>query len=236
MTELHQVRLIAIDCDGVLIDDTYLAVIERFVTEHGGDYDDETERSIIGLRDVVVADLMAAACGLDQPVQDTLAEIWAERERYLREHPIAVTPGAAGMLASLRELGVRVLCYGGRSREHTFEKHLGGLVDLLDPDVPYVGINEHRPGVEHIVRDVIGCEFDQAVFVDDVSRVAQAARAHGVGFVGFPSSAAHRRQRRFMTDLGVRHIVESLEQVTPELLARVDAELAASTHWPSPRG
>ena len=236
MTELRQVRLVAIDCDGVLINDTYLPVIERFITEHGGEYDDETERSIIGLRDVVVADRMASACGLDQPVADTLAEAWARRERYLREHPIAVTPGAADLLASLRGLGVRVLCYGGRSREHTFDTYLGGLVDLLDPDVPYVGINEHRPGVAHIVRDVIGCEFDQAVFVDDVSGVAQAARAYGVGFIGFPSSAAHQRQRRFMTDLGVRHIVDSLAQITPELLARVDAELVASTHWPSPRG
>jgi beta-phosphoglucomutase-like phosphatase (HAD superfamily) len=236
VTDLRQVRLIAIDCDGVLIDDTYLAVIEQFITGHGGDYDDETERSIIGLRDVVVADLMAKACGLDQPVEETLAAIWAERERYLREHPIAVTAGAAEMLASLRGLGVRVLCYGGRTREHTFDTYLGGLVDLLDPEVPYVSINEHRPGVEHIVRDVIGCEFDQAVFIDDVSRVAQAARAYGVGFIGFPSSAAHQRQRRFMTELGVRHIVGSLAQVTPELLARVDSELAVSTHWPSSRG
>ena len=231
MTELRQVRLIAIDCDGVLINDTYLAVIERFITGHGGDYDDETERSIIGLRDVEVADRLAKACGLDQPVQDTLAEIWAERERYLREQPIAVTPGAARMLASLRDLGVRIVCYGGRTREHTFDKYLGDLVDLLDADVPYVGINEHRPGVRHIVRDVIGCRFDQAVFIDDVSRVAQAARALGAAFIGYPSSAAHQRQRRFMTDHGVRHIVDSLEQVTPELLARVDAELATSTHW-----
>jgi beta-phosphoglucomutase-like phosphatase (HAD superfamily) len=231
VTELRQVRLIAIDCDGVLINDTYLGVIERFVTGHGGDYDDETERSIIGLRDVVVADRLAKACGLDQPVQDTLTEIWAERERHLREQPIEVTPGAADMLASLRDLDVRIICYGGRTREHTFDKYLGDLADLLDADVPYVGINEHRPGVRHIVCDVIGCQFDQAVFIDDVSRVAQAARALGVGFVGFPSSAAHQRQRRFMTDIGVRHIVDSLQQVTPELLARVDAELATSTHW-----
>lgn len=225
-------RLVAIDCDGVLINDTYLAVIERFIGERGGDYDDDTERAIIGLRDVVVAGLMADACGLDQPVEDTLAEIWAERERYLREHPIAVTPGAAGMLASLRGLGARVVCYGGRTREHTFDKYLGELVELLDPDVPYISVNEHRPGVEYIVRDVIGCAFDQAVFVDDVSRVAQAARACGAGFIGFPSSPAHQRQRRFMREAGVRHIVGSLQEVRPELLARVDAELATSTHWP----
>jgi beta-phosphoglucomutase-like phosphatase (HAD superfamily) len=231
VTELSHVRLIAIDCDGVLIDDTYLAVIERFVTQRGGDYDDELERAIVGLRDVVVAELMADACGLDQPVEDTLAEIWAERERYLREHPIAVTPGAGDLLASLRGLGAQVVCYGGRTREHTFDKYLGELVELLDPDVPYVGINEHRPGVEYIVRDVIGCDFDQAVFIDDVSRVAQAARTCGAGFIGFPSTHAHQRQRRFMRDIGVRHIVDSLQEVGPELLARVDAELTTSTHW-----
>jgi hypothetical protein len=61
--------------------------------------------------------------------------------------------------------------------------------------------------------------------------VAQAARGRGAGFIGFPSSSAHQRQRRFMTDLGVRHVVDSLARITPELLTRVDAELATLTHW-----
>jgi hypothetical protein len=69
------------------------------------------------------------------------------------------------------------------------------------------------------------------VFIDDVARVADAARAHGVGFIGFPSSPAHQRQRRFMAEAGVRHIVGALTEITPELLASVDNELASSTHW-----
>ncbi|HEY4021898.1 MAG TPA: HAD family hydrolase [Pseudonocardiaceae bacterium] len=231
MTALRQVRLVAIDCDGVLIDDTYLAVFERFVKENGGDYDERTERRIVGLRDVVVAELIGEACGLDQPVADTSAAIWAYREQYLREHPITLAPGVPEFLASLRKLDVRVVCYGGRAREHTFDRYLGHLVDLLDPEVPYVGVNEHRPGVDWIVRDVIGCEFDQSVFIDDVSRVAQAAREHGVGFIGFPSSPAHQRQRRFMAEAGVRHIVGSFKEISPELLSRVDNELSTSTHW-----
>ncbi|NJC69919.1 HAD family hydrolase [Planosporangium thailandense] len=235
MAELRKVRLVAVDCDGVLINDTYLAVIERFISRHGGDYDEQAERRIVGLRDVVVADLIAELCGLEQSNADTLAAIWAEREQYLREHPIRVNDGVPDLLASLRKLDVRVVCYGGRTREHTFDKYLGHLVDLLDPEVPYVSVNEHRPGIEWIVREVIGCAFDEAVFIDDVSRVAEAAREHGTGFIGFPGGPAHRRQRRFMAEAGVRHIVGSLDEITPQLLARIDDELATSEHWSTRR-
>lgn len=231
MGHLRKLRLVAIDVDGVLVDDTYLAVLERFVTRLGGVYDDAAERRIVGLRDVVVAELIADLCGLDQPAAETLAAIYAEREHYLREHPIKLAEGAEEFLLSLRKLGVRAVAYGGRTREHTFDHHLGPLVEFLDPEVPYVSINDHRPGVDWIVREVIGCEFDEAVFIDDVSRVGMAARDLGAGFIGFPSSDAHRRQRRFMAEAGVRHFAGSLGEITPELLARIDEELATSTHW-----
>lgn len=231
MNSLRKLRLVAIDVDGVLIDDTYLAVIERFVTRRGGVYDEDAERRIVGLHDVVVGVLVADLCGLDQPGTETRAAVYAEREEYLREHPIQVADGAEEFLLSLRELGVRAVAYGGRTREHTFDRYLKPLEDLLDHEVPYVSINDHRPGVDWIVREVIGCEFDEAVFIDDVSRVGVAARDLGAGFIGFPSSDAHRRQRRFMAEAGVRHFASSLAEITPELLTRIDGELATSTHW-----
>ena len=231
MDRFRKLRLVAIDCDGVLIDDTYLAVIERFVKDHGGVYDDAAERRIIGLRDTAVAELVGELCGFDRPPAETLAAMVPERDKYLREHPIKQLEGAREFLLSLEKLGLRAVAYGGRAREHTFDEYLGDLTDLLDPELPYVSINEHRPGVDWIVREVVGCEFDEAVFIDDVSRVALAAREHGAGFIGFPSSEAHRRQRRFMADAGVRHLVGSLGEITPERLARIDSELATSKHW-----
>jgi len=235
VTRFEKLRVVALDCDGVLIDDTYLAMIARFVTAHGGVYDAAAERDVIGLRDIVVAEKITRLCGLDQPAEETLKQLWAARQEYLAEHPIRVAGGAREALAALSKLPVRLVCYGGRTREHTFDHHLGDFVDLLDPEVPYVSINEHRPGVGHIARDVLGVGFDEIVFVDDVSRVAEDARAHGAGFVGFPSSPAHARQRDFMAACGVRHFAGSPAELTPELLAVVDAELAASTHWPSLR-
>ena len=232
MTALRKLRVVALDCDGVLIDDTYLDVIARFVTGHGGVYDAEAERDVIGLRDIVVAEKVTRLCDLDQPAEETLKQLWAARQEYLREHPIRVAEGVQDCLTALGELPVRLVCYGGRTREHTFDRYLGGFAALLDTQVPYVGINEHRPGVEHIARTVLGVEFDEIVFVDDVSRVAADAREHGAGFIGFPSSPAHGRQREFMAGYGVRHLPASLAELTPELLVTVDEELATSTHWP----
>ena len=232
MTGLRKVRVVALDCDGVLINDTYLAMIARFVTEHGGVYDAAAERDVIGLRDIVVAEKVTRLCGLDQPAEETLKQLWAARQEYLADHPIRVAEGARDCLAALGKLPVRLVCYGGRTREHTFDRYLGDLVDLLDPAVPYVSINEHRPGVDHITRTVLGAGFDEIVFVDDVSRVAEDARAHGAGFIGFPSSPAHARQAEFMAGYGVRHLPGSLAELTPELVEIVDEELATSTHWP----
>ena len=232
MTALRKLRVVALDCDGVLIDDTYLDVIARFVTGHGGVYDAAAERDVIGLRDIVVAEKVTRLCGLEQPAEETLKQLWAARQEYLREHPIRVAEGVRACLTALGELPVRLVCYGGRTREHTFDRYLGGFAALLDTEVPYVGINEHRPGVEHIARTVLGVGFDEIVFVDDVSRVAADAREHGAGFIGFPSSPAHWRQREFMAGYGVRHLPASLAELTPELLVTVDEELATSTHWP----
>jgi beta-phosphoglucomutase-like phosphatase (HAD superfamily) len=231
VTGLRKVRVVALDCDGVLVNDTYLAMIARFVTEYGGVYDAAAERDVIGLRDIVVAEKVTRLCGLDQPAEETLKQLWAARQEYLAGEPIRVAEGARDCLAALGKLPVRLVCYGGRTREHTFDRYLGDLVDLLDPDVPYVSINEHRPGVDHITRTVLGAGFDEIVFVDDVSRVAEDARAHGAGFIGFPSSPAHARQREFMAGLGVRHLPGSLAELTPELVEIVDEELATSTHW-----
>lgn len=232
MTGLKKLRVVALDCDGVLIDDTYLAMIARFVTDHGGVYDAAAERDIVGLRDIVVAEKITRLCDLDQPAEETLKQLWAARQEYLAEHPIRVAAGVQACLEALGELPLRLVCYGGRTREHTFDRHLGDFVALLDPEVPYVSINEHRPGVEHITRTVLGVGFDEIVFVDDVSRVADDARAHGAGFIGFPSSPAHARQREFMAAAGVRHFATAPAELTAGLLEIVDEELATSTHWP----
>ena len=53
-------------------------------------------------------------------------------------------------------MGVRVTCYGGRNREYTFDRYLGHLAEYFDADIPYVDVNDIRPGTKEIVRDIFG--------------------------------------------------------------------------------
>jgi phosphoglycolate phosphatase-like HAD superfamily hydrolase len=231
MSRLRRIRLVALDSDGVLLNDTYSPVIERFVTKHGGTYTAAVERGVWGSPQLAAGQNMALACKLPWSARETIEAFFAEREEYLKDHPVQVLDGAAELLATLREAGVRVVCYGGRNREYTFDRYLGHLAEFFDPEVPYVDVNDFRPGTKEIVRDVFGYGFDEAVFVDDINRVAEVAKALGTGFIGVPASMPHNFQRAEMEAIGVRYLVDDIRQIDAALLEKVDEELAAGTLW-----
>jgi beta-phosphoglucomutase-like phosphatase (HAD superfamily) len=233
---LQKIRLVALDSDGVLLNDTYSPVIERFVTKHGGEYTAAVERGVWGSPQLAAGQNMALACKLPWSAKETIAAFFQERDEYLKEHPVQVAEGAAELLGTLREAGVRVVCYGGRNREYTFDKYLGHLAGFFDAEIPYVDVNDFRPGVKEIVQDVFGYRFDECLFVDDINRVAEVTARLGAGFVGVPASMPHNFQRAEMAATGVRHLVDDIRQIDAELLHRVDAELAAGTLWPAGAG
>jgi len=231
MSTLTKIRLVALDSDGVLLNDTYSPVIERFVTKHGGEYTAAVERGVWGSPQLAAGQNMALACRLPWSAKDTIAAFFRERDSYLAEHPVEVMPGAATLLATLADAGVRVTCYGGRHREYTFDKHLGHLAEFFDAEIPYVDVNDFRPGVAEIVRDIFGYQFDEVLFVDDINRVAEVTRALGAGFLGVPASMPHNFQRAEMAATGVRYTVDDIGDIDLALLRRIDAELAAGTLW-----
>jgi len=177
-----------------------------------------------------------SGAGLPLPwsAKETAAAFFAEREAYLKDHPIEVLPGVRELLAALRDLGVCVTCYGGRDRQYTFDTHLGQLSEYFDPEFPYIDVNDFRPGVKEIVRDIFGVRFDEAVFIDDINRMAEVARALGTGFIGVQAGVPHDFQRAEMLATGVRHLVDDIRQIDARLLARVDRELADGTLWAEP--
>lgn len=230
---MQKIKLVALDSDGVLLNDTYSPVIERFVTKHGGEYTAAVERGVWGSPQLAAGQNMALACRLPWSAKETIAAFFEEREDYLKDHPIEVLPGALELLTMLREAGVRVTCYGGRHRQYTFDTHLGHLAEYFDPEIPYVDVNDIRPGTKEIVRDIFGLRFDEVVFVDDINRVAEVAKALGTGFIGVPASLPHNFQRAEMEANGVRYLVDDIRQLDAGMLAKVDEELAAGTLWVS---
>ncbi|WP_225636973.1 HAD family phosphatase [Streptomyces solaniscabiei] len=229
--EFDSLRLVALDTDGVLFNDTYSPVIERFVTRHGGRYTPELERAVWGSPQLAAGQFMALECKLPCSAQEVMTEFFQERDRYLQEHPVEVTPGTEGLLELLRSTGVRVTSYGGRERSYSFDRFLGHLAGYFDAETPYVDVNPFRPGVKEIVTDVFGYRYDQVLFVDDINRVAEVTKALGAGFVGVPASMPHNFQRAQMAETGVRHTVGKLDEITLDVLRDVDRRLGDGTLW-----
>ncbi|MET8685634.1 HAD family phosphatase [Streptomyces sp. NPDC004732] len=214
----------------MLLNDSFGPVIRRLVESRGGVYGAELEQALLSQSQGVAA--RAAAEVLGGSAQELLAAYFEERERYLVEHPVRVLAGAHELLERLRGLGVSVVCYGGLERAH-FDRYLGDVAGLFDAP-GYVCTNDFRPGIREITEEVFGLRLDQVVFIDDVARVAQAARELGVAFIGHPSDYENGFQRPLMERAGARHVVRSLGEIDEDLLRRVDAEAAAGRSWPGP--
>ncbi|MEU6767699.1 HAD family phosphatase [Streptomyces sp. NPDC046853] len=225
----QRLRLVAVNIDGVLLSDTFSPVIHDFVVGRGGQYTAETERSIFSQPQHIAGERMADAVPVPLTGEEAMRAYFAERDAYVARHPVTVTPGAERLLRRVRDLGLQVVCYGGLAKAH-FDTHLGAYEDLFDGP-GYVCTDGFRPGIHEIITQTFGLKHDEAVFIDDVARVAEEARALNVAFIGHPSAYEHSFQRQLMLEAGVRHLVDHLDQVDAELLGRVDAEAAAGRSW-----
>ncbi|MEU9919294.1 HAD family phosphatase [Streptomyces sp. NPDC051001] len=222
---LRHLRLIAVNIDGVLLNDTFSPVIHRFVIKNGGVYTAELERAVFSQPRLRAA----AAIGVAGSPQEVAEAYFRERELYLQEHPIHPLDGAKRLLGRLHRLGVPLICYGGLERPH-FDRHLAGYAHYFDQP-QYVCTNDFRPGVREIATGMFGLRCDQVLFIDDVARVAETARTLGAAFIGHPSSYEHSFQEQLMREAGVRHLVRSLDEIDDSLLYTLDSEAADGLVW-----
>ncbi|MGR6975182.1 HAD family hydrolase [Streptomyces cynarae] len=226
---LRQLRLAALNIDGVLLNDTFSPVIHHFVVSRGGRYTAEVERHVFSQPQQVASAYLAGVVPVPMTGPEALQAYFCERDAYVSEHPVQLSDGAVELVRRVRSLGLRTVCYGGLGKEH-FDRFLGPWADLFDGP-GYVCTNDFRPGIRHITREVFGLAHDQVLFVDDVARVAESARELGVPFIGCPSSFEHSFQRQLMQDAGVRHVVDSLHTIDETMLRAVDAEAADGMVW-----
>ena len=231
MKKLNKIKLFAIDSDGVLLNDTYSPVIKKFVEMHGGIYDAHVERHVWGSPQITAGHNMALACKLPWSGEKTIAEFFKEREKYLAEHPVEVLPNIKQTLKMLSETGAKLVCYGGRNKEYSFDKFLSEYKQYFDLNIPYVDINNFRPGVHEIVKDYFDLSCDEVVFIDDINRVAEVCKSLNAGFMGVPANMAHNYQKQEMQETGVKFTYNSFADITLEKIMELDSMMEKSQHW-----
>ncbi|WP_369229202.1 HAD family phosphatase [Streptomyces sp. R21] len=222
---LGTLRLAAVNIDGVLLSDTFSPVLHRLAAAHGLAYTPELEYTLLSQPQHAAAAAFAAAAGRPGGARELLGAFFAERERYVRRHPVRLLEGALELLRRLRRLGLDLVCYGGLEAAH-FERHLGPWASWFT-EPGYVCTDAFRPGVEEITREVFRLGYHEVLFIDDVARCAEQALARGVCFVGRPTDFAHGFQRRLMQRAGVAHLVSALDEIDEPLLRLLDREAGA---------
>ncbi|WP_203729147.1 HAD family hydrolase [Streptomyces sp. SID12501] len=227
---LRRLRIAAVNIDGVLLADTFSPLIHQFVTRRGGTYSADVERSVFSQRQADAGRAMAAVVPQAMTGEEALAAYFEERAAYLVDHPVEITEGAGPLLERLRAAGLDVVCYGGLAKSH-FDEQLGAYAHLFTPP-HYICTNDVRPGLREITAH-FGLDHGQVLFIDDVARVAEAAKAIGAPFIGHPSRFEHSHQAELMRQAGVRHLVGGLNEIDDALLRTLDEEATAGTLWPT---
>ncbi|MDT7784781.1 MAG: hypothetical protein QOF58_3200 [Pseudonocardiales bacterium] len=229
MTKLSQLKLAAVNIDGVLLNDTFSPVIYDFIVKRGGSYTADTERSIFSQPQLAAGQGMANAARMPWTAQEALKVYFEERDAYVADHPVRLLDGAIDLVRRLRDLGLQTISYGGLGKEH-FDHFLADHLDLFDGP-QYVCTNDFRPGIREITTEVFDLKFDQVLFIDDVARVAEISKALNVPFIGHPSDFEHSFQPQLMAETGARYIVNDLAKIDEAMLRQIDAEAATGSVW-----
>lgn len=123
----------AINIDGVLLTDTFSTVIYDFIVEHGGVYDEDTERAILSQPQSVGGAGMARATRRPWTSAEAIEKYFEKRSEYISRFPPEVIPGARELLQRLHAYDYSLIAYGGLSKDH-FDAEVGDLAQLFgDP-------------------------------------------------------------------------------------------------------
>lgn len=228
---LKNIEYIAIDTDGVLLNDTYSPVIKKFVEKYGIEYTSSIERYVWGSPQITAGHNLSLACKLPYPGETVISDFFKLREEYLKDHPVEVMPKIEVPLELFNELGMKVISYGGRNREYSFDRFLSKYKNFFDPETPYIDINAKRPGMLQIIEEVLCCHPSEVIFIDDINRVAETCKSIGAGFIGVPASMTHNFQLTEMQHTGVKHMVNSFSNIDKEHIFSIDKMLTEGTLW-----
>jgi phosphoglycolate phosphatase-like HAD superfamily hydrolase len=224
--KMKNIKLIACDIDGVLLEDTFSPVLRNLASKFGNEYTRELERNVFSRPRNEAGKYMMKEFNIEDGrfLYDSFFE---EREKYLKEHHSGVIEGVPAFLEFASSLDVCLICYGGLAEELILEE----FKQYMHYFERYVCTDSFRPGIKEIVKDIYQLDYNQALFIDDVNTFAEAAKANNVPFIGIPSSFPWGFQKQDMISTKVEYILNSVKEIDLVLLEKIDEEISAGTLW-----
>ncbi|MES0490697.1 MAG: hypothetical protein ABUK01_11925 [Leptospirales bacterium] len=229
MGNLKCLSLVALDLDGVALPDTFSPIIYLLVKKLGIEYTSEVERNVFSQQRQKAAAYLNDTFNLQMSNDELIRLYFEERSAYLKNFEHGPVPGLKEFLECVKTAGLKVVCYGGLEKGH-FDKEMAEFTEYFDGE-KYICTNDIRPGIRQIVNDYYGLNYENVLFIDDVSRVAEEAKSKNVPFIGVPSNFKHGFQRQDMLRVGVKHIVSSIREIDYRLLEQMDNDAVTGLLW-----
>lgn len=221
---MKKIKLIAVDIDGVLLADTFSPVLHRLTKKFQVQYTSELERNTFSQNRNSAASYLKKELRL--PLKTTNEEVlkmyFDERKKYLKEKNSQsnILNGVHDFINNLKSYDIKIVCYGGLP----LEKVDKNFIPYLKEFDQYICTNDFRPGLKEIIKDIYKVNYNEALFIDDVNRVAQEAKKYNIPFIGVPEKNTWGFQYSDMKENGVKYIVSSVSEIDNNMLEKIDSD------------
>ncbi len=210
---MKTVRLVALDIDGPIIQDSFSPVIKLMIENHGVSYTSEIEKNIFSRPRKEGAKYFSALTGKQMSESEYSKYFFNLRSEYLKLNPIKLSDGIEDFLMRLSKYDLQIISYGGMGKEY-FEKYLTEISGYFGQ---YFDTNSIRPGIAEMLLEY-NLKPEEVLFIDDVASFAEAALKIGTKFIGLPST---EYQKKLMHDIQVMHVYSSVKDIPNSLLNEI---------------
>lgn len=216
---MKNIKMIAVDIDGVLLEDTFSPVLYKLAKKYHKPYSKELEMNTFSQNRKEAATFLKNYFEKEDSLEMMIREYFEERNLYLNGKKTTVNSGAPRFLDMLKSLQLPIVCYGGLEQSEIDSSFKEYLSDFQE----YICTNDFRPGLKEIVEKY-NFNFSEVLFIDDVAKVAIEAKELGIPFIGIPNSHKWGFQKEIMEELGVKYLVSSIEEITEDYLNTIDRD------------
>ena len=210
------IEAVVFDLDGVLIasEEVWDAVRERYVLEHGGRYDTEVQRAMMGMSAPEWSRFLHEDAGVpDEPEVINADVVRLMLEAYRRELPLL--PGAVE--AVRRTAHAFPLALASSSNRLIFEEvlELAGLADCFRATVSSEEVERGKPAPDVYLEAArrLGAEPGRCAAVEDSHAGIRSAKSAGMRVVAIPNASYPPDDEALeLADV----TLASLDELTPE--------------------
>jgi HAD superfamily hydrolase (TIGR01509 family) len=213
------IEAVVFDLDGVLIESEEIwdTVRERYVREHGGRYDDEIQRAMMGMSSTEWSRYLHETAGITAPPETINAEVVQLMLAAYREH-LPLTEGAVG---AVRRLAARFpLAVASSSNRPLIDAvlEIAGLQDCFSATVSSEEVARGKPAPDVYLEAArrLGVAPERCAAIEDSHSGIRSAHAAGMHVIAIPN-ASYPPDAEALAQADV--VIRSLDELTPELVA-----------------